>query len=83
MPLKECNSNATRSENIREMIKAGHPVKQAAAAAYREQREARAKGDALNRAIAAGEREMEGQKQAKALLEGKYVSGRDRGRVRR
>ncbi len=39
--------------------------------------------DALSKAISAGEREMEGQKQAKALLEGKRVSGLDRGRVRR
>lgn len=43
MPLKRGTSNATRSENIREIIDAGHPPAQAEAAAYREQREARAK----------------------------------------
>jgi len=43
MPLKKGTSNATRSANIREMVKAGHPVKQAAAAAYRQQRSSKAK----------------------------------------
>lgn len=43
MPLKRGSSDATRSENIREMIDAGHPQNQAVAAAYREQRESRAK----------------------------------------
>lgn len=43
MPLKRGTSNATRSENIREMVNAGHPQDQAVAAAYREQRESRAK----------------------------------------
>ena len=31
-------SAKVRSENIREMVKAGHPQKQAIAAAYRQQR---------------------------------------------
>jgi len=44
MPLKKGKSNATRSANIREMVKAGYPRDQAAAAAYRQQRSARAKG---------------------------------------
>lgn len=78
MPLKSGSSQATISSNIREMVKAGHPVKQAAAAAYR-----KARGDELSKAISAGEREAEGQRQAKALLEGKRVSGRDRGRLKR
>ena len=43
MPLKEGSSDETRSENIHEMVKAGHPVEQAAAAAYRQQREAKKK----------------------------------------
>jgi hypothetical protein len=36
MPLKEGSSRETMSENIAEMVKAGHPQKQAIAAAYRE-----------------------------------------------
>ena len=79
MPLEKGKSRAAFSHNVRTEMKAGKPQKQAVAIAYREQRGK----DALNKAISAGEREMEGQKQAKALLEGKYVSGRDRGRVRR
>jgi hypothetical protein len=43
MPLKKGASNATRSQNIKEMVKAGHPPKQAAAAAYRQQRQAKGK----------------------------------------
>jgi len=43
LPLKKGSSDATRSENIREMIDAGHPRDQAAAAAYRQQRLARAR----------------------------------------
>jgi len=43
MPLKKGKSDATRSANIKEMVKSGYPVKQAAAAAYRQQRSARAK----------------------------------------
>lgn len=39
MPLKAGTSAAVRTANIREMVKAGHPVKQAVAAASRKQRE--------------------------------------------
>ena len=38
MPLKKGKSKKTMAENIREMVKAGHPVKQAVAAAYRQAR---------------------------------------------
>lgn len=41
------------------------------------------RGDQLNKALAAGEREAEAQRQAKALLEGKHVSGRDRAKLKR
>jgi hypothetical protein len=44
MPLKRGKSDKVRSSNIGEMVAAGHPVKQAVAAAYRVQREAKAKG---------------------------------------
>lgn len=40
MPLIKSASNKARSENIAEMIKAGHPPKQAEAAAYHNQRDA-------------------------------------------
>lgn len=39
--------------------------------------------DALNKAISAGEREAEAQRQARAMLEGKTVSGRDRAKLHR
>ena len=42
MPLIKSSSNAARSQNIREMIDAGHPPKQAEAASYRNQRDVRA-----------------------------------------
>lgn len=35
MPLKRGKSRKVISQNIREMVKAGHPQKQAIAAAYR------------------------------------------------
>jgi hypothetical protein len=41
MPLIKSSTDKTRSKNIEEMIKAGHPAKQAEAAAYQIQREAR------------------------------------------
>jgi hypothetical protein len=44
MPLKRGSSDATRSENIREMVRSGHDPRQAAAAAYRQQRESGRKG---------------------------------------
>ena len=43
MPLKRGTSKATRQKNIAEMIKAGHPPKQAVAAAYTQQRRSAAK----------------------------------------
>ena len=38
MPLLKGKSRATQSHNIREMVEAGHPLKQAVAASYRELR---------------------------------------------
>lgn len=38
--------------------------------------------DMLKKAIAAGEREAESQKQAERLLAGEYVSGRDRAKLK-
>lgn len=49
MPLHKGSSNKVRSENIREMIEAGHSPAQAEAAAYREQRSSRRNGDAAAR----------------------------------
>lgn len=40
MPLIKSASDAARSENIAEMIRAGHPRDQAIAASYHNQREA-------------------------------------------
>lgn len=82
MPLEKGKSKAAFSHNVRTEIKAGKPQKQAVAIAYREAGEKRGK-DALAKAIIAGEREAEAQRQAKAMLEGKRVSGRDRAKVRR
>jgi hypothetical protein len=39
MPLKKGKTKAAFQQNVREMVKAGHPQKQALAAAYRQQRE--------------------------------------------
>jgi hypothetical protein len=39
MPLKKGKSKETFKSNVREMVKAGHPQKQALAAAYRQQRQ--------------------------------------------
>jgi hypothetical protein len=44
MPLIRSSTNDALHENIREMVKAGHPGDQAAAAAYRIQREAKRGG---------------------------------------
>lgn len=41
MPLRKGKGRATITKNIGEMVKAGHPVKQAVAAAYREAGEKR------------------------------------------
>lgn len=44
MPLKKGTSKQTLKDNIREMRRAGHPAKRAAAAAYRQQRASQRKG---------------------------------------
>ena len=43
MPLIQSSSKAAFEWNVREMVAAGHPQKQAVAAAYRIQREHQAK----------------------------------------
>ena len=43
MPLKRSPSQSAFKNNIKEMVKSGHPQKQSVAAAYREQREAKKK----------------------------------------
>lgn len=43
MPLDKSVKNSARNKNIAEMIKAGHPIKQAVAAGYSVQREAKKK----------------------------------------
>ena len=40
MPLIKSKSKKAFKENVSEMVKSGHPVKQAVAAAYSEKREA-------------------------------------------
>lgn len=44
MPLQRGASNRVRSQNIREMVRAGYSRSQAAAAAYRQQRQGRRGG---------------------------------------
>lgn len=43
MPLKKGKSKKIFSQNVREMVKSGHPVKQAVAAAYAQARKSGAK----------------------------------------
>jgi hypothetical protein len=43
MPLKKSTSKSAFKSNIKEMVKAGHPVKQAVAAAYSTKRAASSK----------------------------------------
>jgi hypothetical protein len=43
MPLEKGSSDETRSRNIAEMERSGHPAKQAIAAAYHQQRKAKGK----------------------------------------
>jgi hypothetical protein len=44
MPLIKSKSEKAFHSNIREMVKAGHPVKQAVAAAYSQQRRSKKGG---------------------------------------
>ena len=44
MPLIKSGSQKAFHTNIREMVKAGHPVKQAVAVAYNQKREAEKRG---------------------------------------
>ena len=46
MPLKRGSSSKTISSNVKEMVKAGHPRKQAIAAAERMAGKSKAKGKA-------------------------------------
>lgn len=82
MPLEKGKSRAAFSHNVHTEMNAGKPQKQSVAIAYRQAGEKRGK-DSLNKAIEAGEREFEAQRQTKAMLDGKYISGRDRAKVRR
>lgn len=49
MPLKKGSSDKIRMENAKEMIKAGHPIKQALAAAYEIQEKAEEKKPTANK----------------------------------
>lgn len=65
MPLHRGTSRAVVSENIREMADAGHPLRQAVAAALHEKRLSAHTGD----------RTMDGTRQHKNLAMGKAIDG--------
>lgn len=54
MPLKSGSSQATVSQNISEMVRAGHPQNQAVAAALENARRSRAEGGEINDKIHVG-----------------------------
>lgn len=54
MPLKSGSSQATISQNISEMVRAGHPQNQAVAAAMEQARRSRAEGGEVNDKIHVG-----------------------------
>ncbi len=74
MPLQAGRSKQAFQHNIRTEIAAGKPTKQAVAIAYREKHST----DALGQAVRAGSESTVAQRQAKQLLNGDYVRGRDR-----
>lgn len=68
MPLVKSSKKEAIGENIATEVKAGKPVKQAAAIAYSVQREARKKkiGDLLEKHMMSGEEKSETKKESKA-----------------
>lgn len=68
MPLKSGSSRETISQNIREMVEAGHPQKQAVAAALRKSREDETKSDAEEKEKEEAEKEKEEEPDPKSQL---------------